>query len=750
MTRPLVTARIDFETYSEAGYVITADGLEALPGASQGKKGLQVVGAQVYVEHPSFEVLTLSYNIGQGVRRWKPGNLPPVDLFGHIRAGGLVSGWNSGGFEVKVWAWLVRRMRWPAFPVGQWRDTMADARAFGLPGALGEAAKALHLVSQKDPEGKRLLDKFSVPRKPTKTDSRRRIKPEDDPEDAEKLYAYCDQDVRTEQGIAEHVPELSPAELAVWQCDRKINDRGVRIDMAGVEACCEVINQAHAKYNVELRELTGGAVSRASEIQKLSAWLTTTQGLAVESLDVEHLENYLLDPELPAPARRALEIRAAIGSASVKKVFAMRNTVSAAGRLHDLFLYHGARTGRTTGSGPQPTNLPNSAGVYTQKCNCGRHYGTDRLTCSWCGAEVANSIKVEWGVEAAKDALETIGTKSLTYVEYVWGDAMLAVAGCLRTLFVAAEGYDLMCSDYSSIEAVVLAELAGEQWRKDVFRTHGKIYEMSASQITNIPFEEYMTHVGYTPTQLSQHEWWKLKPENKGSHHPTRKTIGKIAELAAGYGGWTGSMKAFGAEEFMTEEEMVKALKAWRNASPSIVEFWGGQERNWKTEYYGVEGMTILAIKHPGHIFEFRGHFFQVRDDVLFIKLLSGREMAYQRPRIGPNSRREGTLAISFEGWNSNPKNGAMGWQRMETYGPRLTENIGQATSRDIQWHGILALEAAGYPIVLHVYDEDIAEVPKGFGSLEEFERVMSAMPPWAAGWPVVAKGGWVGERYRK
>ena len=346
------TANIDFETYSEAGYVATPDGWSCLPGASQGKKGLPIVGASVYVEHPTFEVFTMSYDLndGHGVRRWKPGDMPPVALFAHIRDGGLVSGWNSGGFEVKVWSWCVSRLSWPPVPRAQWRDAMAAARAHSLPGALAKAAEVVGCAQQKDARGKQLITKFCTPRNPTKNDPRRRIRPEDEPGAAEELYAYCDQDVRTEQDVGRHVPDLSAGELAVWQCDRDINDRGVQIDVAGVENCIAIINQAHARYNAELFTLTGGTVSRASELQKLMGWLGA-QEVHTVSLDEEHLDDLLAQDGLPPNARRALEIRAAIGSASVKKVFAMKHQVSSDGRLHDLFTYHGARTGRCIAEG---------------------------------------------------------------------------------------------------------------------------------------------------------------------------------------------------------------------------------------------------------------------------------------------------------------------------------------------------------------------------------------------------------------
>jgi DNA polymerase len=279
---------------------------------------------------------------------------------------------------------------------------------------------------------------------------------------------------------------------------------------------------------------------------------------------------------------------------------------------------------------------------------------------------------------------------------------------------------------------VVLAELAGEAWRQEVFRTHGKIYEASAARVTGVPLETILGHRATT-----------------GQHHPLRKKF-KILELALGYGGWTGSLKAFGAGDFMTELEMEREASAWRAASPAIVEFWGGQRRNRRPELYGIEGCWVSAITQPGVVFSYRGISHLMRGDALYCRLLSGRYLTYHRPRLTPSSRRQGEWTISYEGWNTNPKNGPVGWIRMETYGPKITENYTQATARDIQVFGLRALERAGYHIVLHVYDEDVAEVPEGWGSVEEFERIMSTMPAWASDWPIRASGGWRGKRYRK
>jgi DNA polymerase len=740
---------IDFETYSEAGNVWNpaTEKWDALPGASQGRKGLPIVGAAVYAEHPSTEVLSLYYDLkdGKGRRFWCPGMANPDDLFATLSIHteypplGPIEAWNVA-FERWIWNKVcVPKYGWPPLPIEATRCAMAKARASCYPGALAKSAEVMRLTHQKDPDGDRLIKKFSMPRNPTKSDRRLRIRPEDDPMDAVNLYAYNERDIVTEAEASARCPDLEGEELEFWLCDQRINTRGVQVDTVSVEACISVIDQAQVRYNTELYHLTGGEVARASELSKLQNWLHQ-RGIHMSSMDEDAIEGMLSrgektplavggvivgltpTPALPAECRRALEIRQAIGSAAVKKVFAMRNQTTRAGRLHDLFSYHAARTGRATGNGPQPTNLPNS-GPAVLRCSCSRHFGRHHTACPWCGMPQppGKSPIPEWTADAAADAITVINTRDLATVEYYFGDAMPAISGSLRGLFIAAPSHDLICSDYSAIEAVGLAMLAGEQWRIDVFRTHGKIYEMSASKITGIPFEEFERHKRET-----------------GGHHPMRKKVGKVAELASGYQGWIGAWKAFGADEFFTDEEMKQAILKWRAASPAIVELWGG-----------VDGCFIQAVQYPGHVFTCRGMTFEMRGDAVYLRLISGRYLTYHAPRLRPNPERGG-LSISYEGWNTNPKNGPPGWNRMDTWGGRLVENITQATCRDILRHAIVNLERAGYPVVLHVYDEIVCEIPEGWGSIEEFERIMATMPAWAVDWPVRAAGGWRKKRYSK
>lgn len=737
-----VIADFDFETYSEAGFVWNneTERWERLPGANE--KGIGAIGAARYTEHPSAEVLSLAYNLkdGRGTRLWKPGDAAPLDLFAHIAAGGLLEAWNCS-FEYWVWVNIcVPKYGWPTLPQRQLRDAMAKARAHALPGSLLNVGNVLNTQVKKDKEGTWLLKRFSIPRDPTLKDPRLRIKPAEDIENAQKLYMYNVTDIKTEAEISLRVPDLNDFELEFWQCDQAINFRGVQLDRPTVEAAIQIIEAAEEKYNAELANITGQKVNAASEIMKLTIWINE-QNIRAEDLRAETVAELLKREDLPPHVRRALEIRQLIGSAAVKKLYAMRNQMTAAGRIHDLFIYHSARTGRAAGAAVQPQNLPNS-GLEIFSCNnCKRHYKAER--CPWCGLGVGTALegltvysdkKIEWNEKAMDDAIETIATGNLALVEMFWGDAIEAVSGSLRGLFIAKLGHDLICSDYSAIEAVVLAALAGEKWRLDVFRTHGKIYETSASKISGVPFEEFERHKKET-----------------GQHHPLRKKVGKVAELASGYQGWIGAWKNFGADEFFNDDEIKQKILAWRAASPAIVEMWGGQERYYQPHYYGLEGMAIQAVLNPGREFNFRNYIkYLVQNDVLYCELPSGRYLTYHKPRLSPAPEPRRGLQLSYEGWNTNPKKGGIGWLRMTTYGGMLTENVVQAVARDILAYAIVQLEKAGYPVVLHVHDEIACEVPEGFGSIEEFEKIMSTLPQWAAEWPLKASGGWRGKRYRK
>jgi len=750
-----VLPECDFETYSEAGFVWNGHKWEAPRGAT--RKGLFAIGAARYAEHPTTDIQLFAYDLkdGRGVRQWVPGMPNPADLFEYLAAGGLIEAHNNM-FERLVWDRVARRRYgWPNVPAKQWRCSMAKSRAHALPGGLSLIGEVLRLPIQKDKEGEGLLKFFAMPRDPTKKDPSLRNDPALYPDKWQSYARYNATDVLSEAEVSIRTPDLEGEELEFWQADQAINWRGVHIDRAGVDNCIAIIEQAHEVYNAELRALTGGAVNAASELAKLKGWLGAwgvIMGDGPGTMDDDAIEAKLKEA-MPDPARRALQIRQAIGSASVKKVFAMANQVCDDDRLRDLFSYHAARTGRPTGNGPQPTNLP-KAGPAVYACICTRH-SANPVACRWCGAarpEGKNPATrqewrkpVEWCVEAVEDALAVIALRDFRTVEHYFGDAMLTVSGCLRGLFTAAPFHDLIASDFTAIEAVVLAELAGEEWRLDVFRAGRDIYLESISRSRKIPLQELV-------------DYKKLN----GMHHPLRQG-GKIQELALGFGGWIGAVYAMadqlGIEINQTEPEIKADILAWRAASPAIVELWGGQTRDFgrsPPDYFGLEGAVILALQRPGEwqpVARLNGTHsgisYVYRDDVLYCQLPSGRFLTYHRPRLQETGTWRG-YAISFEGYNTNPKSGAVGWIRMPTYSGKLAENVTQAVARDIQRHAINNLERRGYPVVLHVYDEDVVEVPQAWGTIDEVEAIMSTMPEWAAGWPIKASGGWRGKRYRK
>ncbi len=771
----MVEPTLDFETYSEAGHVWNPPGANpkkplgywsALPGASQGKKGLQVVGASVYTEHPTAEVLSAHYDLcdGRGVRRWHPGDPPPLDLFAHVAAGKPLDAHNAM-FEYLVWTNIcVPKYGWPPLDTLQFplRCTMATARTNNLPGALEKLGDALDLDVKKDKEGKRLLDRFSKPRNPTKSDPRLRILPADDP-DGPALFDYGDQDVRSEQVAGDRMEPMTPAELEFWLIDQEINRRGLGVDRQGIRDCLAVLAEAHEQYGAEHEALTLGL--QPGQLAEVRGFLRS-YGVNLPDMQAETIDDALANPRkylaqpaggVPLPpdmhptARRVLEIRTLLGSASVKKLFAMEYQANRNDRLQNLIVHHGARTGRPTGEGPQPLNLP-KAGPKLVECGaCGKPHRPNVDACPWCGIPCPPiERKGRWRPEYVDPVLEIMAHRSLGLVEWYFGDALLAIQGCVRGLFQADPGYELIASDYSAIEAVVAAMISGEQWRIDTFRAKKDIYLSSASKITGTTYEQYVEYA-----------------ETHGDNHPDRQNIGKVAELALGYGGWEGAWRAFDpAEADKSSDEIVGVIRAWRDASPQIVAHWGGQRLRaygqWRDELYGIEGAVISAIQSPGAVFVPRAPStgeiapwpvdlqFVVRDDILRMILPSGREIKYWNPRVAPSSKRPGTLEISYMTWNTNPKYGALGWVRMSTWGSRIYENADQAISHDILRYAIVNLRAAGYPTVLHVYDEIVAEIPVGTGSIEEYERIMQTLPPWAAGWPIRAAGGWRGKRYRK
>lgn len=698
---------LDFETYSEAGYN-WVEHERKWKSVSGGRGGIFAVGAAAYAAHPSTEILALSYGPPEYTETWLPGMPLPQPLIEHIASGGIISGQNVM-FEYWVWLYVLHmRQGWPVLPLTQILDTAAVCRAYGAPGALGAAGEMLlpeHL-RKTESVGKALIRKFSVPQPPTvKQPDRRRIYMADHPIDAANFIVYNQQDKVAEGALLEHCPPLITDEQKMWQLDAKINDRGVKVDVPGMQRCIEWANYHTMVGNAELQKLTGGDVSAATELKNMGDWVER-RGVKLKrtkkgayQLD-DDATTALLKRPLAPDIKRVIELRQQLAGAAIKKLFAMSRMLSPEDRLRGTLEYWGAHTGRWAGRGVQVHNFPK------------------------------DSVKVPggWTYDAAVDNV-IFNTQM----------SMLDVKKCLRGLLVAGEGKELISSDYNAIEAVVSAVLAGEEWRLQVFHTHGKIYEESASRITGVPFEEMIAYKKRT-----------------GEHHPDRNRIGKYAELASGFGGWLNAWKNFGADAHLSDKQIISAIKAWRAASPKIVEMWGGQWRqvgdtySFYPECYGLEGAWVTAMFNPG-IPQQVGKYLSVQyyphEDVMRIHLPSGRSLVYQQPRLEPgrhNFSKNPQWKLSYLGY----KEGRL--CRIDTYGGKLFENCVQAVARDRLRDAMILLEDNGYPIVLHVHDEPTAEVTYGFGSVEEYEQIMLSPASWCHDWPIRASGGWRGRRYRK
>lgn len=728
----------DFETYSDAGYRYDPVSGSFIPLQS-GKPGLMGINAAVYAEHDSTRVISMAYNLidGCGTRLWTPGSPTPLPMFNYIWSGGLIEAHNSA-FEFYVWKYVCQaRMGWPELRLEQLVCSFAKAQASGYPGALGKLSNILSPSVVKDKRGTALIRLLSVPKKPTKKDPALYRSFDRHPDLYYEMYAYNDTDVEAEMSISAMLPELSGTELAVWQLDQRINTRGVKIDTVGLDACIKLFEATEAKYLLELRDITGGQVSSIGELAKLKSgdkWLQSL-GVNMPSLNKATVIDTLARPDIPSEARRALEIRQEIGGAAVKKIYAMHRCLNSDGRIRGMLQYCGAeRTGRWAGRGPQPHNLRNGGpdGIHCKACDT---HSAAAATCPRCGS-TGGLTATEWGDGTATQALSDIQTQTPDEVERLWGSATELIGSCMRALFVAAPGHDLLCSDYSAIEAVVLAALAGEEWRLEVFATHGKIYEASAAKSFNVPLQEILDHKART-----------------GQHHPLRKK-GKVRELANGYAGWINASKAFGHTG--TDDEIKADVLAWREDSPRIVEMWGGQYRkdpncwHFTPELYGVEGMFVAACLRPDVIHRFRDLTFehQTADDILYLRLPSGRCLKYHNPRLYNDTDPRGLAikSITFMGVDSYTGR----WSRQNTYGGKLVENVTQAVARDILAAALVRLDKAGYATVVHVHDEIVCEVKHGHGSVEHMEAVMEEREPWFAEWPIKAAGGWRGLRYRK
>lgn len=633
---------IDIETYS--GVDLTKSGVYA------------------YTEAPDFEILLFGYAFDDGpveIVDLASGEGLPAEVFEALTDPTTIKTAFNANFERTC---LAKHFNKP-MPPEQWRCTQAHALTLGLPIRLEDVAKALKLKHQKDNAGKALIRYFSIPCKPTKANGRRtRNLPEHASEKWEQFKAYCRQDVEVERAIRERLLQYPMQEQKLWELDQRINDTGVRIDPVLVKnaIACDTIYQE--KLLAEATRLTG--LDNPNSVSQLKKWLKEAVDLEVESLNKESVPE-LLKQTKSNTVKRVLELRQELAKTSVKKYQAMERAKCRDDRIRGLLQFYGAnRTGRWAGRLVQVQNLPK------------------------------NKLK---DLDLARNLLLTGQYDAL---ELLFDSVPVVLSQLIRTAFIPSPGCRFVVADFSAIEARVIAWLAGEKWRMDVFNSHGKIYEASAAQMFKVPVESI----------------------TKGN--PLRQK-GKIAELALGYQGSKGALITMGALNMgLTEEELPGLVTTWRQANPAIVRLW-----------QDVENAALTAVREKRPVLIQYGVVFTYESGILFIRLPSGRRLAYVKPKIEVEERFN-KKGLTYEGYEQGK------WSRLKTYGGKLVENIVQATARDCLAEAMLLLDAAGYRIVMHVHDEVVMEVPNNDPhALEDACEIMGQPIDWAPGLPLRADG---------
>ncbi|MRI74083.1 DNA polymerase [Enterococcus mundtii] len=642
------TLNIDIETYSD--------------------EDLTKVGVYKYADSPNFEILLFAYSVDDGPVECEDLTISeiPDDLVGALTDKNVLKIAFNAQFERVC---LSKYLGVPYFldPV-QWRCTMVHANELGLPASLGQCAKYLNIEQQKDTRGTQLINFFSKPCKPTKKNGMRtRNLPEHDPEKWQTFTEYCIQDVNVEMAIADKLNRfpIPESEWELYTLDQRINDRGAEIDRELATAAIDIMEDLTEKNMEELKRVTG--LDNPNSLKQLKGWLGA-QGAPFETLGKDVVTLSVNSGNLPKNVEKALKIRLNLSNSSTKKYLMMNNASCRDGRIRGILQFYGAnRTGRWAGRLLQVQNLP-------------RNY--------------LNEIEF---------ARELVKEKDIEAIEWMYYSVPDTLKQLIRTGLVAKDGHRFIISDFSAIEARIIAWYANQEWVLDVFRTHGKIYEATATQ---------MFHLG----SVEDFNW----KSNEGKDMRQR---GKVATLALGYQGGPGALKAMGAlEQGIKEDELQDIVDRWRDANKRIRSFW-----------YDTQKAVIDCLQNGGIKKGPRGLKFFKKSGFLFIQLPSGRKLAYAKAHL-----EEGNYgpAVFYEGQGDK-----VVFTKQQTYGGKLVENIVQATARDILAEALIRLEKDGYPIVFHVHDEAVAEVPEGIHSIEEMNRIMSVVPEWAEGLPLSAEG---------
>jgi DNA polymerase len=542
-----------------------------------------------------------------------------------------------------------------------WQCTTVQSAMLALPLSLDGVGEVLDITRKKMKEGSDLVRFFSMPCKPTKSNGgRTRNLPADEPEKWKRFKSYCIRDVDAEREIREklHNFPIPESEMELYRLDQEINDRGILVDRDLVTGAVECDLQYKEYTTLQAYELTG--LDNPNSVLQVKAWLSG-RGVDAESLDKKAVKELINDAD--GEVLEMLKLRLLMAKTSVKKYQAIERSVCSDGRVHGLLQFYGAnRTGRWAGRLVQIQNLPQ------------------------------NHIP-DLGL-----ARDLVKKRRFEDIDLLFDTTPGVLSELIRTAFVPRPGCRFIVADFSAIEARIIAWLSGENWRLDVFKTHGKIYEASASAMFGIPIEEI----------------------KKGS--PLRQK-GKIAELALGYGGSVGALTAMGALDMgLAEDELRPLVNQWRSANPHITKFWWDCD---SAAYRAVDEKTEATVGRVS---------FTWRSGILFVTLPSGRKLSYIKPKLETN--RFGRMGLTYEGMGESKK-----WLRIETYGPKLVENIVQATARDLLAEAMLRLRNSGFDIVMHVHDEAVLEVPDGVSSVDEICRIISVSPTWADGLPLRTDG---------
>ncbi len=617
-------------------------------------------GVYAYADSPAFEILLFAYSFDGGETQiidLAQGEKFPAEVEEAIFDVSVTKTAYNANFERTCLSKYFGRY----IPPESWHCSAVQAAMLALPRSLEDVGRVLGLDEQKMKEGKELIRYFCVPCKPTKANGgRMRNLPCHAPEKWELFKTYCKRDVDVEKSIRRklHNFPIPESEMELYRLDQRINDLGVLVDMELVRnaVSCERLHKEIVTKRAY--ELTG--LENPNSVVQLKGWLGD-MGMEAESLSKKAVAEMIAETD--GEVEELLRLRLMLAKTSVKKYEAIERSACSDGRVHGMLMFYGAnRSGRWSGKNVQLHNLP-------------KNYLPD--------------------LELARDLVKQGRFED---IELLYDSTPNVLSELIRTAFIPKPGCRFVVADFSAIEARVLAWLSGEQWRLDVFTSHGKIYEASASSMFHVPMEEI----------------------TKGS---SLRQKGKLAELGLGFGGASGALISMGALDMgLTEDELPPLVAAWRKANPHITQFW------WDVDAAAVKAVTEKQRTKVGKII------FEYKSGILFITLPSGRKLSYVKPRMAVN--RFGRDGLTYEGISENKK-----WSRIETYGPKLVENIVQGTARDLLAEAMLRVEKKGYPIVMHCHDEIIAEVPEDSGSVDEMCGIMAVQPEWAEGLPLRADG---------